>query len=235
MLLEMRESRHISSSGTVLICWQHSWASFLFILKEDGKGESEQSPLLWTPEELAPKSNISTSLREGAKVLLDRMFCEIFLNRNHSKGQKAEGRNPAPLVLTILWFKGGVQQTNAGCIFFPELPKCSSQRSWLCCDLDIQNKHTGHRGHRSSCTPQVTSPALQEILPFRWSPGLSWSSRAAPDSCTLDHPQLCPAAPCPAREGTATEAEKPQEVKSLLAVKQGEGHLSWLLTFNMQK
>lgn len=35
MLLKMRESRHISSSGTVLICWQHSWTSFLFILREE--------------------------------------------------------------------------------------------------------------------------------------------------------------------------------------------------------
>lgn len=67
----------------------------------NGKGESEHPPLLRAPDELAPKSNISMSLREGAKVLLDRMFCEIFLNINHSKGQKAEGGNQAPLVLTI--------------------------------------------------------------------------------------------------------------------------------------
>lgn len=35
MLFEMRESRHISSSGTVLICWQHSWTWFLIILREE--------------------------------------------------------------------------------------------------------------------------------------------------------------------------------------------------------
>lgn len=49
------------------------------------------------------------------------------------------------------------------------------------------------------------------------------------------HPGPPTALSSPAREGTASEAEKPQEAKSLLAIKQGEGHLSWLLTLNMQK
>lgn len=35
MLLKMSKSRHTSSSGTIFICWQHSWTSFLFILKEE--------------------------------------------------------------------------------------------------------------------------------------------------------------------------------------------------------
>lgn len=170
MLLEMRESRHISSSGTVLICWQHSWTSFLFILKEDGKGESEQSPLLWTPKELHQRA---TSPRHRGKE--QRFYwtgCSVKYSWTETtlKDRKLKVEIQHHLSSQSCDSKNGVQQTNAGCIFFPELPKCSSQRSWLCCDLDIQNKHTGHRGHKSSCT--ITCPAGNLALQVKPRPEL---------------------------------------------------------------
>lgn len=197
----------------------------------EGKGESEQSPLLWTPEELEPKSNISKSLREGAKVLLGRMFYEIFLNINHSRGEKRVEIQHC-LSSQSCDSKERVQQTNAGCVLFPEQPKCSSQR--LCCNLDIQNKHTGHQGHKSSCTPQVTPPSLQEILPFRSSPGPELQQQLL----TPLHPGLPMALsssnlPCQGRDSIWSWKTTGSKIPS--TIKQAEGHLSWLLTLNMQK
>lgn len=83
MLWRMRESRHISCLGTVLICCQHSWTSFLLILWEEWmlSEESEQSPLL--PQK-RNGTKASFSLHQRAAPL------------NHSgKGVKECSQSPA--------------------------------------------------------------------------------------------------------------------------------------------
>lgn len=197
----------------------------------DGKGESEQSPLLWTPEELAPNSNISKSLREGAKVLLARRFCEISLTINQRwKSSTTHPHNPviqreglSRQMLGVFSFQNNpsVPLRGAGC--------AGTWTSKINTQDTVATRAAAHHGlHHLPCRKSCPSGQAQ---------ARARTPAAAPVwlHCPLNHPWLCPAAPCPAREGTAYEAEKPQEAKSLLAVKQGEGHLPWLLTFNMQK
>lgn len=96
--------------------------------------------------------------------LLDTMLHTIFLNISHATGQKAEGGNPAPLLLMNLLFKGRSSEDKWWVCFLSKTnnPRASPRRASYAMACHIHTKWTC----RTLRAPEELHTARYKIFPF---------------------------------------------------------------------